>query len=653
MGSRVAALPALAVGAGVAALAASNLDFLARHTLPPVFDEGGFAFTVERVGWRLREVGFLGTVMSELYVPSTAELYPPMARIHAIPFVAALGGGPGAARLSQLLPAALALAATYSMAAARAGRAAGLLAAGFLLAMPGFVGYSRVLKEDLAAAAWVAATAAAMMAAWASPGAGRVLGVGLALAAALLSKQSAAAYLALPALLLGIRLVRVPRRGPALAALAALPAAVLVVPWYANHAPEQRALVAANAIPPSSAAQVAGDVLRCLSHDLLPPAAGLVGAASLVLLWARPTRPGWALLTAATLPPLLAISPTFAWENSRYLLPLLPFLAVAAADALTPRAETGRALSPRRRVAAAALGAATLAAVAANLRPRPVEEGAVPPWRVHEALQRTGHIRPLAARLRFPDLAYAVLADLRRGGVARVGVLSPTLGTELFVGQVASPRGRHYGMEERISFEWDHWEDPDPVLRLRVSRGSLDRLLASAGERDALLVDLAPAAGPEPAEGGRIAMVPVPGFSVRAEIGNPHTGLPVLLLTADRREGGTSAAGGGAFHRLEGVAEPPPPGRTRYVALFDPEGGPPPAEGAPLPRLPAVFTTAGEDGSYRLEHLRAGRYLLATFTLGEGSAPGGVVPGPVDDLHLPAGDRPLVVPPGPPALREP
>lgn len=148
-------------------------------------------------------------------------------------------------------------------------------------------------------------------------------------------------------------------------------------------------------------------------------------------------------------------------------------------------------------------------------------------------------------------------------------------------------------------------------------------------------------------------MVPVPGFSVRAEIGNPHTGLPVLLLTADRREGGTSAAGGGAFHRLEGVAEPPPPGRTRYVALFDPEGGPPPAEGAPLPRLPAVFTTAGEDGSYRLEHLRAGRYLLATFTLGEGSAPGGVVPGPVDDLHLPAGDRPLVVPPGPPALREP
>lgn len=654
-GGRLAGLvspPVLVLGAMLLALAASNAVFDSRHSLPPLFDERGVAGRFLAVEQDARRHGALVTALRELWQAPVTDIYPPMPRIQAIPVLLALGGDPSAVRAANLISAALMLTAAFGIAAARASTRAGLLAAGSLLAMPGFVGFSRVLKGEFAASAWVGLALLLMVrepvpASWRR---GALLGA--LVAAALLSKQGAAVYLVAPLALTAVRALARPRIGvPVLLGIGAS-VLVLALPWYLGHAVDQAGLVEANTRPAGTRGGVVEDVVRALGRDLMPAPLAAISSLCLVAAWIRPKAPGRGVLLGATALPAVVVGAVFAWENSRYFLPLLPLLAATVGEGLDRLAHHPAAWLPAPALRRAAVAGAVGVLAALNLAPVPASAEATPPSVVHRSFQRTGWARPAALRMIVPPLAYHALLRARqdRGG-PRIGIHSPTVGTEIFVHgwmlRVRASPDLWDGADLRFDHEWEE----DPARRYHSSRGSTTRFVAFAHRFDVLVLDTRPPAGPDPQIDQRSRVPVVPGFSVRAELPNPHSGGPVLVFLPDpegrverewRAWGGPSS---GFRARVRGAIPPPRPGEVRYVGLFRGVDGGRVAEGEPLSRLPSTFTLAASDGSFQFAHVPPGRYAVAAFSLlwgpeGEGAAP------TVADVLLPEDGAPMALSPG-------
>lgn len=650
--ARVLPPPVLALGAMLLALAASNAVFDSRHSLPPLFDERGVAGRFLAVEQDARRHGALVTALRELWKAPATDIYPPMPRIQAIPVLLALGSDPGAVRAANLISAALLLAAAFGIAAARASPRAGLLAAGSLLAMPGFVGFSRVLKGEFAAAAWVGLAVLLMVREPVPPSWRRGALLGAVVSAAILSKQGAAVYLVVPLALTAVRALARPRTGvPALLGIGAS-VLVLALPWYLGHAMDQAGLVEANTRPDGYRESALEDVARALGRDLMSAPLAVFSTVCLVAAWARPHAPGRAVLIGATALPAAVVGAVFAWENSRYFLPLLPLLAAAMGEGLDRLTHHPAPWLPAPSVRRAAAAGAVGVLAVLNLAPAPVAAGVTPPWEVHQAFQHSGWARPAALRMVVPPLAYHALLRARVDWAGpRIGVHSPTVGTEIFVHgwmmRVRASPDLWDGADLRFDHEWEE----DPARRYHSSRGSTTRFVAFAHRFDVLVLDTRPPMGPDPHIAHRPRVPVVPGFTVRAEIPNPHSGGPVLVFLPDpegrverewREWGGPSS---GFRARVRGLVPPPRPGEVRYVGLFRGVEGGRVAQGEPLERLPSTFTLAAADGSFQFAHVPPGRYAVAAFSLlwgpeGEGAAP------TVTDVLLPEDAAPLALSPG-------
>lgn len=578
-------------------LAASSAVTVARHELPPLFDEATYLAGVRALADAVRDQGPAGLFAP--FVRAGAALYPPLARIPAALAALASGDDPRAIRLVGLLPAALALWLAATLARARAGSLAGALAPVLLVAMPGFVGFSRVLKEDFFAAS-VAAGVAGWLALRPRPaGPIEAAALGGAVAAAALSKQSALVWVGVPLLVYTAASLAPGGRVRHAAATLAV-AGALSGPWYALHSEVQGGLVAVNA--GVRLADVPGHVHRALVRDLVGAPVLALGAAGLVLLLARGDRPGRRRLAAAILVPSAVVAGGFSWENSRYWLPLLPLLAASGAEAaaaLAARANPGL-VRPGAGGVLALAGASALAVV--NLWPAAArdvpDEGAV-----HAVFQRTGLRLPLRHLDDLPGEAGSLMEGIAaQRGTVRVGLSHRTLATEaLKVRWDEANRERLFVLAD--------WSSEVGIAHPTTDSYDPARFASLAGRWDVMVYDTHVPVVKGRATGPGTAEIPVPGFPELARRWRPESRTHLVFLARESLLPGRT----GQWSRILGRSRPPGTGEHRYALLFD--SGQPPALGEGTRALPQAFVPVDDVGRFALGLLPEGDHRLAVATL--------------------------------------
>lgn len=331
--------------------------------------------------------------------------YPPGFPLLAAPFVAASGGDPSAAATAACAFGVAAAPATALLAHLAAGPVAAL-AAGLIVALsPAAVdGTVLAMSEGASMLLWALALLAAAAVLWRQPQCARLapaLACGAAIGAALLVRYTNAALLLPPLLLLATRHRLRPGRGALAALLVAVPAAACLAALLAYHAhtfgspshdgyrfwvPKlyaNRELLfsAAYAFRPlplftDGHLAVYGGELLGLRGTLFTPwlaLLALLGVVRAALLCRGCAVARLTLLAALVAAPLVFLFHlVYAWQDPRFLLPLLPLAALlAGAGCELVRTFAARAL-PRPLAAGAALLLAAGLALELELRREPV-----------------------------------------------------------------------------------------------------------------------------------------------------------------------------------------------------------------------------------------------------------------------------------------
>ena len=405
----------LAAGVGLFHLAA-NLVWLARDTLPPAWDQAAHA------GHCLSYLRLLGhpSALSLTKLLTVSTYYPPIFYVATVPVTALFGFSCDVLALAQSAFLVLLAYSVFRLGERLFGPAAAAGAVLLVALTPAIYGLSREVLLDLPVTAMVALALTVLLAGkrTAHPASGALLGLVLGLA--VMTKWTAAVFVAGPLLLvLGREAAGADKASRKKLAVsigqAILVFLAVVLPWFlANMSGfERTASVAlgedavAQGDPSGLAASVAwyGKALR---RGLFLPALGIITLAGLVAFaFRRGNGRAAAFLGAWALPAFLVfvLVPN---KDGRNVVPLLPALALAAAagfDALRPKAA-------RRAVWTVILiaGLAQFAVLSFGRPPGPAGSLAKPPrgedWRIAEILDSA------APRRRGPVLRVAVLPDL-------------------------------------------------------------------------------------------------------------------------------------------------------------------------------------------------------------------------------------------------
>lgn len=267
----------------------------------------------------------------------------------------------------------------------------GSLTAGiWLLLFPGVFAAARHYYYDVPMTTCVVVAAWCLLGRPGAPGMGRSLGAGVASATALLFKWAAAPYLAPIWGWAALRAVATGRRPMATLALGAALTVALIAPLATVPGGSfafQLGLADGDPLPADRAFRMA-PLLTSLSRDGLGPLlTPLVVLAALYTVSSirthRATSLGVLATAAAPLCILAAAEVTF---NGRYLLPILPWLALLPALALPPLFEAAPRLGAAVLTLSLGFGALQVVAVDGLVNPfdaptRRARIAALPPWR--------------------------------------------------------------------------------------------------------------------------------------------------------------------------------------------------------------------------------------------------------------------------------
>jgi hypothetical protein len=325
--------------------------------------------------------------------------YPPLVPAVSAVLYTAAGRSYGVAMATQILFVALLVFGTWGLGTRLLGAPAGLLAALWLLAAPGIRIEAAAYMLDVPLAAMVVLALWALLATGEFAHRGRSLLFGALAGAGMLTKWSFFLFLAAPVLVVAIRgwnspppegVSRRRRAGNALLALAAC--AAVMAPYYAPILP---ILVEKTVIHAGGAADGFTGTISLASAryhlEALPrklfgwPLTLAVLAGACLFGWRRPgRRPAGVLLAVFAAAAYGTFTFAVGNKQSRYLLPWLPVLTMAAAAGVADLAAKGAGGPRRLRLAAAGfLAVLPAAGLAGEWRAHGRED-----WRIDAIAQR-------------------------------------------------------------------------------------------------------------------------------------------------------------------------------------------------------------------------------------------------------------------------
>lgn len=316
-----------------AAAVAASWVVIAADRVAPMYDELHMSHAALLLARGLN--GFDSAMFDAFRTSLRGLFYPPLLHIAALPITLVHPSFSAGAAAVALFAVVMAFS-VYRLGTEMRDEATGLVAALLTLAMPGLAGYSRVYLVDFPFAAATAATIACAVSSDRFTRRPWCVATGLAAGAALLFKQTFILY-AGPALAAYAvaSLARVPspserRRRAVNLVLAALFCVAVALWWYAPHLLDmarRQSTINALARTLEPARVRAWDFVRLIVFSGAGAPAALVGALGIAAL---PRDRHGALLAAWLLAPLFLMPLVLVIETPRYVLPLLPALALTA-----------------------------------------------------------------------------------------------------------------------------------------------------------------------------------------------------------------------------------------------------------------------------------------------------------------------------------